>query len=233
MADMRISTILILAVLCVSTQNLAYAQSGAARVVTWQPHAAHEFEAGYRRHLDWHRQQQDPWHWYGWFIVTGERTGWFIDGTFFHERTDFDHPIAPVEDRADNEINVEPHARLAAVVTYESVPDIARNPQRALISPFLSFVRLYVAPGREREFEHTARKRLQEVTGSHLLLRPVSGSSAYLLLIAAQRASEIHAHAELIDGLKRDLAATSPLVDVQVELGRYREDLSYRPPAKD
>lgn len=40
-----------------------------------------QFDAGYRRHLDWHREHRDPLPWYGWYVATGERAGMFVDGS--------------------------------------------------------------------------------------------------------------------------------------------------------
>src|SRR5258708_32221081 len=39
-----------------------------ARIAVLRPHDGQtvEFEAGYIRHLAWHRQAGDPWVWYGW-----------------------------------------------------------------------------------------------------------------------------------------------------------------------
>jgi hypothetical protein len=46
-----------------------------ARIALLRPHdgATVDFESGYIRHLDWHRQAKDPFVWYGWTIWAGER----------------------------------------------------------------------------------------------------------------------------------------------------------------
>src|SRR6185436_2523947 len=45
-----------------------------ARIAILRPHDGDtvDFEAGYSRHLDWHRQAKDTWTWYGWTIWAGE-----------------------------------------------------------------------------------------------------------------------------------------------------------------
>ncbi|HEX6535804.1 MAG TPA: hypothetical protein VF041_14495 [Gemmatimonadaceae bacterium] len=85
---------------------------GAARVFAIRPHAGMErqFEDGYRRHLDWHRQAGDPWAWYLWQVTNGERAGLYVDGTFEHRWSDFDAAVDPAGDGADNDVNVEPFA---------------------------------------------------------------------------------------------------------------------------
>ena len=41
-----------------------------ARIAVLRPHDGHtvDFEAGYIRYLDWHRQARDTWVWYGWNV---------------------------------------------------------------------------------------------------------------------------------------------------------------------
>jgi len=70
------------------------------------------FENGFKRHLDWHRKNADQWSWYGWYVVSGKRFGLFIDGTFDLSWSDFDRPVDPLADMADNEINVSQYASL-------------------------------------------------------------------------------------------------------------------------
>jgi hypothetical protein len=68
-----------------------------ARIALLRPHdgATADFEAGNSRHLEWHRQANDPWSWYGWTIWAGERQRWFVYATFGHAAADFDASVAP------------------------------------------------------------------------------------------------------------------------------------------
>jgi hypothetical protein len=43
-----------------------------------------------------------------WMLISGERDGMLLDGTFFPQRTDLDAPVSPSGDGADNAVNVEP-----------------------------------------------------------------------------------------------------------------------------
>ena len=55
-----------------------------ARIAFLRPHDGRtvDFEAGYIRHLQWHKQAGDTWVWYGWKIWAGERQRWFVYATF-------------------------------------------------------------------------------------------------------------------------------------------------------
>lgn len=206
---------------------------GAARIVAWKPNApARNFELGYQRHLEWHRAKNDPWTWHGWTIVSGERAGYFVDGTFFHAWTDFDAPVAPAEDAADNRLNVYPYAELQSVGAYEAVGSKTTFP---LTAPLLTFIRLEIAPGQARTFEAAIAKAGQRGREAvpYLLLRPVDGTTEYLLLLAAERQSDLPTLAAFTEDLLGSVASSSrerPIVQrVTKETARYRADMSYVP----
>src|SRR4051794_12400324 len=83
-----------------------------ARIAVLRPHDGDTvgFEAGYIRHLEFHRQAKDTWTWYGWTIWAGERQRWFVYATFGHSAASLDTPVSPTEDERDNVSNVTPHA---------------------------------------------------------------------------------------------------------------------------
>ena len=88
------------------------AQGPLAAFSVWKPKEGQAalFEAGYKRHLQWHRAAGDKWSWYGWFIAGGERDGQFVDATFGHEWADLDHRVDPTGDGTDNGLHTEPFA---------------------------------------------------------------------------------------------------------------------------
>lgn len=81
-----------------------------AQFAVWEPKEglATDFHRGYQRHLQWHKTAGDSWEWYGWYIRSGPRIGQFVDATFNHAWSDFDGPVDPDGDRADNLLNVYP-----------------------------------------------------------------------------------------------------------------------------
>src|SRR5712691_5847569 len=86
-----------------------------------------DFEAGYIRHLEWHRQAKDTWVWYGWTIWAGERQRWFVYATFGHSAASLDSPVAPAEDERDNISNVTPHAQYLGNALYELTDGIGAD----------------------------------------------------------------------------------------------------------
>jgi len=69
---------------------IAYAQpqenikGNAAFLFAYYPKEGQQsnFENGYKQHLKWHEEKNDPLPWYGWNVISGDRPGLFIDGTF-------------------------------------------------------------------------------------------------------------------------------------------------------
>ena len=217
------------AVLLLATTAFSQIRENAARFVTWQPIDVSAFEDGYKRHLAWHRSASDPWTWYGWTIISGDRYGAFIDATMFHQWPDFDNPVKPAEDAADNAMNVLPYGQIRSVVSYEVMsPLTVFRPQDIESYPLLSFFTLRLRPGAESAFEHAAIGVMRGIGGPHAILRPVTGATDYLLLLPARNSIDLPENAEIF----RRLVAAMPqdaVVDTRLELARFRRDMSYWP----
>ena len=100
-----------------------------ARISFLQPHDGDtvDFEAGYTRHLEWHRQNKDTWTWFGWTVWAGERQRWLVYATFGHSAAEMDNPVNPADDERDNIVNVVPHAHFAGSGLYEFLPAMSRG----------------------------------------------------------------------------------------------------------
>ena len=101
-----------------------------ARIAILRPHDGDtvDFEAGYIRHLEWHRQAGDKWVWYGWNVTYGDRQRWFVYASFGHAAADFDNPVSPADDERDNIVNVTPHAQFVGNALYDSCPSSLAAP---------------------------------------------------------------------------------------------------------
>jgi hypothetical protein len=211
---------------------IAGAQESVARIVSWLPTPDQKdaFETGYKRHLQWHREHRDPWAWHGWTVASGDQVGMFIDGTFFRSWSDFDSPVAPAEDAADNAKNVYPYADLRTVAAYELVQGSAWTPVN-LKSPLLSAIEFEVAPGGERAFEESATQSLKTAQlPAFALFRPADGTSKYLLFLPAAKPSGLASHAPTVRGLNQAANRDAQVVrSYRMQLLRYRAELSLIP----
>jgi hypothetical protein len=126
-----------------------------ARIAILRPHDGDtvEFEAGYIRHLEWHRQAKDTWVWYGWTIWAGERQRWFIYAKFGHSAASLDNPVSPAEDERDNVANVAPHVEYVGSGLYQYLPSLSRGTGEPQTTPRVELTTVELAPRTEKAFE--------------------------------------------------------------------------------
>ena len=151
-----------------------------ARIAILRPHDGDtvEFEAGYIRHLEWHRQAKDTWVWYGWTIWAGERQRWFVYATFGHSAASLDNPVAPAEDERDNISNVTPHAQFVGNALYEYLPRLSRGTGEPQPTARLELTTVELVPGADKAFEAALGAGQSRLQGETLWYRMVAGGTA-------------------------------------------------------
>ena len=134
-----------------------------ARIAVLRPYQGHyvDFEAGYTRHLDWHKQAHDPWVWYGWSVWAGERQRWFVYATFGHSAASLDSSVTPGDDERDNLLNVVPHAEFAGNALYEYLPDLSRGSGEPQPTARLELTTVDSCPERRRRSRRRSAGRSQ------------------------------------------------------------------------
>ena len=206
-----------------------------ARIAMLRPHDGDtlDFEAGYIRHLEFHRQARDPWAWYGWTIWAGERQRWFVYATFGHSAASLDNPVPPAEDERDNVANVTPHAQFVGNALYEYLPSLSRGTGEPQPTPRLELTTVDLVPGAARAFEAALISDQSKLQWETLWYRMVAGGTAprYVRLRARPSLSAIldgrseQALPEKVDAL---IAKTT------VEILNLRPTMSYGvPPARE
>jgi hypothetical protein len=179
------SPVLVMLFICASlgTAAPAAAQAAAgsfARIAVLRPHNGDtiDFEAGYMRHLEWHRQAKDTATWYGWTIWAGERQRWFVYATFGHAIASFDHPVAPADDERDNVLNVTPHAEFVGNGLYQYLPSASQG--TGIPSPLarLELTTVDLHPGAAAAFETALESTQPSLRGESLWYRLVAGGSS-------------------------------------------------------
>jgi hypothetical protein len=151
-----------------------------ARIAVLRPHDGDtvDFEAGYIRHLDFHRQARDTWAWYGWTVWAGERQRWFVYATFGHSAASLDNPVPPAEDERDNVSNVTPHAEFAGNALYEYLPGLSRGTGEPQLTARLELTTVDLRPGTAQAFEAALGAEQSKLQGETLWYRMVAGGAA-------------------------------------------------------
>jgi hypothetical protein len=113
-----------------------------------------EWEAGYIRHLEWHRQAKDPFAWYSYSVwASTERQRWIIYATFGHTADELSNPISPAEDERDNLVNVLPHAQFLGNAIYEFLPALSHGDGVPTPTLRAEYTTIDVRPGLAKAFE--------------------------------------------------------------------------------
>jgi hypothetical protein len=151
-----------------------------ARIAVLRPHDGDtvDFEAGYIRHLDWHKQAGDAWTWYGWTVTYGDRQRWFVYATFGHAAADFDNPVPAAEDERDNIANVTPHAEFVGNALYEFLPDCSRGSAEPQATLRVEMTTVELAPAAAAAFERALRSRQSKLQHETLWYRMIAGAVA-------------------------------------------------------
>jgi hypothetical protein len=177
---MKIAAVLLVA-LVVPAPLAAQTERGPyARIAVLRPHDGKtvDFEAGYIRHLDFHRQARDTWVWYGWTIWAGERQRWFVYASFGHSAADLDRPVAPAEDERDNVLNVTPHAAFVGNALYEYLPGLSRGTGEPQPTARLELTTVELVPWAAKRFEAVLGAGQSTLRGETLWYRMVAGGAA-------------------------------------------------------
>ena len=137
-----------------------------------------EWEAGYVRHLEWHRQVKDPFNWYSYSVwASSERQRWIIYATFGHTAAELGNPVSPLEDERDNLINVLPHAQFLGNWVYEFLPGLSRG--NGLPTPTLraEYTTVELNYGAGKAFEAALAAEQSKLQGETLWYRMAVGGN--------------------------------------------------------
>lgn len=151
-----------------------------------------EWEEGYVRHLEWHRQVKDPFKWYSYSIwASSERQRWIIYATFGHAASSLSNPVLPAEDERDSLLNVLPHAQFTGNWVYEYLPALSRGNAQGVPTPTLraDYTTIELKPGTAEEFEAAIAAEQTKLQGETLWYRLVLGGEPTRYIRLRPRAS--------------------------------------------
>jgi hypothetical protein len=199
-----------------------------ARIAFLRPHDGDtvDFEAGYVRHLDFHRQAHDTWSWYGWTIWAGERQRWFVYATFGHSAASLDNPVPAADDERDNISNVTPHAEFAGNGLFEFLPALSRGTGAPTPTARLEFITVDVNAGAGRAFETAIAARQAATTDETLWYRMVAGGPSPRYVCLRPRAS-LQALLDAGREPRSPDAAAASIARMTVEVLNFRPTMSY------
>lgn len=149
-----------------------------------------DLEAGYVRHLEWHRQAKDPFNWYSYsFWASTDRQRWILYATFGHTAEELSNPVAPSEDERDSAINILPHVQFTGNAVYEFLPSQSRG--NGVPTPTLraEYTTVELNYGAANAFETALAAEQAKLSGETLWFRMVIGGNAPRYVRLRPRAS--------------------------------------------
>jgi hypothetical protein len=146
-----------------------------ARISMLKPHDSqiYDWEEGYLRHLQWHKNNQETWNWYGYNLWSSAHQRYFVYASFGHSAHDLSNPIDPVADERDTRVNIIPYVEFLDNMLFEFLPRASDGNGIPTPLPRTEFTTVDVKPGMEARFEaalYAARPRLQSETLWYRLL---------------------------------------------------------------
>jgi hypothetical protein len=225
------TVLLVVAVL--PTCLIAQTGKSFARIAFLRPHEGDtiDFEAGYIRHLEFHRRAKDTWVWYGWSIWAGDRQRWFVYATFGHAAASLDSPVPPAEDEQDNISNVTPHAQFVGNAVYEYLPALSRGTGVPTPTARLELTTVELDIGAEEGFEAALRAGQSTLQGETLWYRMVAGGTAPRYVRLRPRATV----SAILDGTREQALpqkANELIAKTTIEILNLRPTMSYGLEAK-
>lgn len=152
-----------------------------ARIAMMQALDGHsvDWEAGYIRHLEWHRRAKDPFAWYSYSVwASTERQRWIIYATFGHTAAELSNPVSPAEDERDNLINVLPHERFLGNGIYEFLPTLSRGDGVPTPTPCAKYSTVELKHGAVQDFEVALGAERSRLRAETLWYRMVVGGNS-------------------------------------------------------
>jgi hypothetical protein len=215
-----------------------------------KPGAAAQYEAGRKKHMDFHKQQNDAWAWHTWQVMTGDGTGTYVTGSFSHQWKDFDgREKFQAADTADFQTNIAPSLAKSETSYWTFRPDLSLlKTEGDFDAPMLTVTHFYLNPEGGPTFMDAVKKVSQGIDKTKYPAPPsrwyqlVNGGESPHFVLVAPRANwaAVAGPEKTIDEAMADAygkvegaALMSTLRKsarrIYTEILEHRSDLSYMP----
>ena len=125
-----------------------------------KPGMGQQYEAGRKKHMQFHRDQKDTWTWNTFFIETGDNAGTYVTSSCGHAWKDFDEWEARMgkADTADGATNMSPHVQNGRNGFYVYRSDMSLAPANQPAAPMTAVTIFVLHPGAGPDFIAAIKK---------------------------------------------------------------------------
>jgi hypothetical protein len=213
-----------------------------------RPGTVQDYEASRKKHMGWHKAQNDPWAWEVFEIMTGPDTGGYLIASGEHQWQEIEAWTARMADAdaADSRASMGEYIASTQREYWTQLNAISRLPTSEARSPLITMTAYHVKPGRDAALRTAITKLNAALDAGNFPLRTIwfvltNGGSSPTYAVVAPRAGlgEMAPSPSLLEVLEKQLGkpAADALVtsffdnvaDAKTELLRLRPDLSYLP----
>jgi hypothetical protein len=127
---------------------------------TIKPGMAQQYEAGRKKHMQFHRAQKDTWAWRTFLIETGENAGSYVSSACNHAWKDFDdwEQRMGKADTADGQVNMAPYVQSQRNRFYVYRADMSLAPANQPPDAMTSVTIYVLHPGTAPDFTDAIKK---------------------------------------------------------------------------
>lgn len=154
-----VAVFLLLAVVAALAQDKSV-NIGRVYVTVPKPGMTKQLEEGRKRHMEFHRKQNDSWTWTVYEVETGEDTGSYLSISFGHSWKDFDawDQKMGAADTADGAINLTPFAAQTRGSIWMYMSEVSRPPSDTNPSKMVEVIHFMLNSGGDSDFEYAVGK---------------------------------------------------------------------------
>jgi hypothetical protein len=213
-----------------------------------RPGTVHDYEASRRKHMAWHKAQNDPWTWEVFEIMTGPDTGGYLIASGEHQWREIEAWVAKLADAdaADSLASMGPYIASTQREYWTQLNAISRLPTSEARSPLITLTTYHVKPGSDAALRTAIMKVNAALEAGNFPLRSIwyvltNGGASPTYAVVAPRAGlgEMAPSPSLLEVLEKQLGKPAAdalaasffdnVVSANTELLRLRIDLSYLP----
>lgn len=245
---------LLCSVLVVLAPGLASAQTPPPDSVTEvlrqkaRPGTVQDYEASRKKHMAWHKAQNDPWAWEVFEVMTGPDTGAYLISSGGHQWKEMEAWVAKMADAdaADSRASMGEYIAGTQREYWTQLNAISRLPTSEERSPLITVTTYHVKPGSDAALRAAIAKVNAALDAGKYPLRTIwyvltSGGSSPTYAVVAPRAGlgEMAPSPSLLEVLEKQVGKPAAdalvksffdnVVSANTELLRLRIDLSYLP----
>ena len=213
-----------------------------------RPGTVQDYEAARKKHMTWHKAQNDPWAWEVFEVMTGPDTGSYLISSGDHQWKDMEAWVAKMADAdaADSQASMGPYIAGTQREYWTQLNAISRLPSSDIQYPLITVTTYHVKPGSDAALRTAITKVNAALDAGKFPLRTIwyvltSGgpSPTYAVVAPREGLGAMAPSPSLLEVLEKQLGKPASdalvksffdnVVSANTELLRLRTDLSYLP----